>query len=159
MDEPTNGLDPIAGRSVRQLLHDFCSEGRLLICSTHYLHEAVELAERVILLHKGRILANESVAAICSRAVGRTMGLRTTHDPSPVLGALNLQAHESNGFWIVHVPGEMPLRWWGLTSGVSTGKGQGRCFAVHFCSVGSLPACSSWSSLRPRCSLPRPDKR
>jgi len=58
MDEPTTGLDPHARRAVWEVIRNLKKEGRSVLLTTHYLEEAEELADRVAIVNKGRIIAS-----------------------------------------------------------------------------------------------------
>ncbi|HNS31366.1 MAG TPA: ABC transporter ATP-binding protein [bacterium] len=62
MDEPTRSLDPAAARSLRDFVRKELVEkrGKTVCMSTHNLHEAEDLCDRVAILHKGRLLACRS---------------------------------------------------------------------------------------------------
>ncbi len=57
LDEPTVGLDVVAGRSVRNLISNLHRQGITIFLTTHYLEEADLLCDRVAILVKGKILA------------------------------------------------------------------------------------------------------
>jgi ABC-2 type transport system ATP-binding protein len=61
LDEPTNGLDPVQIRHVRDLLRNLKSKHTVLL-STHILHEVEQTCDRVIMIHQGRIRANDTPA-------------------------------------------------------------------------------------------------
>jgi len=56
VDEPMVGLDPVAARTVRGLLKDYPRPGRAVLFSTHQLELAETAADRVALLHRGRLV-------------------------------------------------------------------------------------------------------
>jgi sodium transport system ATP-binding protein len=56
LDEPTNGLDVLASRFLRELVQAERKKGKAVIFSTHYLAEAELLCDRIGLLHRGRLL-------------------------------------------------------------------------------------------------------
>lgn len=66
-DEPMDGLDPAARVRLRQALDVRRSEGASVLFSTHLLSDAAEFADRVAILHDGRIAAEGSVAELCAR--------------------------------------------------------------------------------------------
>lgn len=59
LDEPTIGLDPVAGRSLRAFIRDeLCRQnGTTVLYTTHYMYEAEELSDRVGIVHHGKLLA------------------------------------------------------------------------------------------------------
>lgn len=63
-DEPLAGLDPIARRGIVLLLLQLAREGTSILLSSHVLHEVEELTRNVLLLHRGRVLAQGEVPEI-----------------------------------------------------------------------------------------------
>jgi ABC-2 type transport system ATP-binding protein len=57
LDEPMVGLDPHAARLVKDLLQGYSKAGRAVLYATHQLHLAEQVADRVALVHRGRLLA------------------------------------------------------------------------------------------------------
>jgi ABC-2 type transport system ATP-binding protein len=57
LDEPTSGLDPRSRRTVWRIIRDLVETGVTIFLTTHYLEEADELADRIAVLHHGRIIA------------------------------------------------------------------------------------------------------
>ncbi len=66
-DEPMDGLDPAARVRLRQALEVRRAEGVSVLFSTHLLSDAADFADRVAILHDGRIAAEGSVAELCER--------------------------------------------------------------------------------------------
>ncbi|MGA8144873.1 MAG: ABC transporter ATP-binding protein [Candidatus Acidiferrales bacterium] len=68
LDEPTRSLDPLAASEFRRLLKDDVvrREGTTLLFASHALNEVEEIADRVILLDAGRVLACESPRGLCA---------------------------------------------------------------------------------------------
>lgn len=64
LDEPTTGLDPRARRSLWDLIRGAKDAGRAIIISTHYMDEVEKLCDRVIILDRGRILAEGTPRAL-----------------------------------------------------------------------------------------------
>lgn len=60
LDEPTTGLDPQARRLVWQKLRQLRDRGTTLILTTHYMEEAAQLCNRLVIMHEGEILAEGS---------------------------------------------------------------------------------------------------
>ena len=57
LDEPTTGLDPQARRAIWQVIRSLKSQGRSILLTTHYLEEAEQLADKVAIMNKGKIIA------------------------------------------------------------------------------------------------------
>ncbi|MFO1011091.1 MAG: ABC transporter ATP-binding protein [Planctomycetota bacterium] len=64
VDEPMTGLDPLARREMQELFRSLAREGVSILVSSHILHEVEELTQQVVLLHRGRLLAQGSVPEI-----------------------------------------------------------------------------------------------
>ncbi len=79
LDEPTTGMDVEARRSFWQAIHADAELGRTVLFATHYLEEADEFANRIILMRQGRIVADGTSAQIRAMVSGRT--LRATLSP------------------------------------------------------------------------------
>jgi ABC-2 type transport system ATP-binding protein len=58
LDEPTNGLDPEARLEVWKTVKELAANGTTVFLTTQYLEEAEQLADRIAILHEGRIIAN-----------------------------------------------------------------------------------------------------
>ena len=67
MDEPTTGLDPAVRQHTWELVRRMLDEGSTVLLTTHYMEEAEELADRILIMDKGRILTEGSVADIVSQ--------------------------------------------------------------------------------------------
>lgn len=67
-DEPANGLDPEGIQWVRQLLRALADEGRTVFVSSHLLSEMDQLADRVILVARGRLVLDDDVRGMVARA-------------------------------------------------------------------------------------------
>ena len=63
-DEPLTGLDPIARRQILALFRGLAAEGRSVILSSHVLHEVESLTDTMVLVHRGRLLAQGTVREI-----------------------------------------------------------------------------------------------
>ncbi len=90
LDEPTVGLDVGAARDVRVYIKEWvqAKPGRTILLTTHYMHEAEELCDRVAIIHKGRIVACDTPAALRRRTAGGSYFVLTT-EPLDGTGWLN----------------------------------------------------------------------
>ena len=70
LDEPTSGLDPIARRGVHDILRNLKALGKTMLVSSHYLDEIEALADRVVILRAGEIVADGTPLDLLARAEG-----------------------------------------------------------------------------------------
>lgn len=77
LDEPTVGLDVESRRAFWRQIRRLMAEGRSLLLTTHYLEEADALAGRIVVLQRGRIIADGSPDAIKARGAGRRIRCTT----------------------------------------------------------------------------------
>ncbi|WP_327675091.1 ABC transporter ATP-binding protein [Kitasatospora sp. NBC_00458] len=82
-DEPLNGLDPEGVHWVRGLFRRLAGEGRTVFVSSHLMAEMEHTAERIVVIGRGRLIADESLAAFAARHAGSAVTVRT-----PDAGAL-----------------------------------------------------------------------
>ena len=68
LDEPTNGLDVMAIRNLREMLLALKSEGRCVLFSSHVMQEVAALCDRVVIIGHGRVLADATVDSIRQRS-------------------------------------------------------------------------------------------
>jgi ABC-2 type transport system ATP-binding protein len=78
LDEPTVGLDVESRRGLWGVIQGKASEGRSVLLTTHYLEEADALADRIVLIRRGRIVAEGTPSEIKTRAAGRKIRCRTS---------------------------------------------------------------------------------
>ena len=111
LDEPTTGLDPQARHLIWERLYRLKKDGATLLLTTHYMDEAEQLCDRLIVMDKGRIVAQGSPRELIERYVTRdVLELRLSDDASESLkerlGALakhveilpeRLQLHADDG--------------------------------------------------------------
>jgi ABC-2 type transport system ATP-binding protein len=100
LDEPSNGLDPQGITWLRQLLKHLAGEGRSVFVSSHLLQEMAVLADELVVIGRGRLLANGPVADFVTSS-----GLGTVEVESPDMATL-APALESRGATLVAGPGD-----------------------------------------------------
>jgi ABC-2 type transport system ATP-binding protein len=81
LDEPINGLDPDGVRWIRELIRALAAEGRAVFVSSHLMSEMEQTADRIVVLGKGRLLCDTSVAELIGTA--STAGV-VVRSPDPV---------------------------------------------------------------------------
>ncbi|QGQ93887.1 ATP-binding cassette domain-containing protein [Paenibacillus psychroresistens] len=64
LDEPTTGLDPEARIEVWKIVKELANGGTTVLLTTQYLEEAEQLADRIAILHEGRIIANGTLSEL-----------------------------------------------------------------------------------------------
>lgn len=64
LDEPTNGLDVMATRAMRTFMRRLSAEGRCVLFSSHIMQEVAALCDRIVVIARGRVVADASPAAL-----------------------------------------------------------------------------------------------
>ena len=67
LDEPTSALDPLTARGIYTLIRDLRDRGSTVFLTTHNMEEAINLCDRVVLLHHGKIIEEGDPKEICKR--------------------------------------------------------------------------------------------
>src|SRR5207244_3242934 len=67
LDEPTTGLDPEGRNELWQVIRELVADGTTVLLTTQYLEEADRLADRIVVVDKGRVIADDTPAALKSR--------------------------------------------------------------------------------------------
>ncbi|WP_410648971.1 ABC transporter ATP-binding protein [Amycolatopsis sp. cmx-4-54] len=88
LDEPTAAMDVGTRREFWKSMYEYTNSGRTVLFATHYLEEAEEFADRVVLMRSGRIVADGSVAQVRALAGGRTIRAVVPATAEPVIAAL-----------------------------------------------------------------------
>jgi ABC-2 type transport system ATP-binding protein len=76
-DEPVNGLDPEGILWIRNFMHRLAGEGRTVLVSSHLLSEMAQTAEELIVIGRGRLIAQSSTREFVDRASGTLVKVRT----------------------------------------------------------------------------------
>ncbi|MEU5715373.1 ATP-binding cassette domain-containing protein [Streptomyces sp. NPDC020403] len=88
LDEPTTGLDPRSRHTMWQIIRELVSDGVTVFLTTQYLEEADELADRIAVLHNGRIAAHGTAEELKRLVPGGHVELRFT-DPATYRDAVS----------------------------------------------------------------------
>jgi len=108
LDEPANGLDPAGIRWLRDLLRSLAAEGRTVLVSSHVLSEVAQTVDRVVIIHRGRLIQQAAIADVLAGAQGATR-VRTpeTQRLRELLTAQGVTVSDSeDGALLVGVPPE-----------------------------------------------------
>ena len=110
LDEPLNGLDPMARAETIALFRRLADEGRYVVLSSHILHEVDLLSDRVILVHYGYVVAEGAITGVRDEIEAHPMQILVRCDrPSFVASrifeldsAVEIKIHEDRGGLLVH---------------------------------------------------------
>ena len=90
LDEPANGLDPQGIHWMRGLLRGFADEGGTVLLSSHLLHEVQIIADEIVMIGQGRIVAQGSTASMLAQGRATVTSL----DNPTLAAALSEAGHE-----------------------------------------------------------------
>ncbi|MGV9416170.1 ABC transporter ATP-binding protein [Streptomyces sp. NPDC003674] len=99
LDEPTTGMDVSARQAFWATMREQADQGRTVLFATHYLEEADAIADRVLVLHRGRLLADGTAAEIKARAGARRISfdLEGSIDEAALRGLPSLTSFDVSG--------------------------------------------------------------
>jgi ABC-2 type transport system ATP-binding protein len=104
LDEPANGLDPEGIVWLRTLVRSLAGEGRGVLISSHLISEMALTADRVVVIGRGKLITETSVAELSARMAGRRVLVRSP-DPGRLTAALNVAGarveHSAGGLLLV----------------------------------------------------------
>ena len=129
LDEPTTGFDPSARHESWDIIRTLCSQGRTVLLTTHYMDEAQNLADKVVIIAKGQIVAQgtpETLGGRDSAATQITFSISSTADLERCPVTHTVESRENMSF--VTIESTSPVedlseltKWW-LGSGISPGN-------------------------------------
>src|SRR4029434_1350572 len=67
LDEPTVAVDPQSRNAIFENLESLKARGKALLYTTHYMEEAERLADRIVVIDRGRVIADDTLAGLQSR--------------------------------------------------------------------------------------------
>jgi len=106
VDEPLNGVDPVGRRELMKLFRRLADQGKAVLVSSHILDEMDDLAERIVFMGRGRVLAMGTVAEIREMFADQPLQVRIVSPRSRDLAAELIRWHMVQG---VEVTGENEL--------------------------------------------------
>ncbi|MFG2319119.1 ABC transporter ATP-binding protein [Streptomyces tendae] len=105
LDEPSNGLDPEGIIWIRELLRRMAAEGRTVLVSSHLMNETASFADHLVVLGRGRLLADTPMRDFIDARVRPRVRVRTS-DATALKTALARHGHDAvehdDGYWTVH---------------------------------------------------------
>ena len=81
LDEPFSGLDPVNAMVLNRLIQELHAEGRTILFSTHVLHQAEQMCDRIVLIDRGEKLLDDSLVSIRRRFDPRAIQAHPIEDP------------------------------------------------------------------------------
>jgi ABC-2 type transport system ATP-binding protein len=94
LDEPTSGLDPFTARELDRFIRELRDQGKAILLSAHNLQQIEDLADEIIIMHQGRVVAQGSLAQLRGQWGVQRYTVRATH-PFPQ-SAPEGQHHEAH---------------------------------------------------------------
>lgn len=104
LDEPANGLDPEGVNWIRQFVRDYAASGRTVLVSSHLLSEMAETADHLIVIGKGKLIADLPTHEFIRRATGRQVRVRSPearHLADLIRSAGHQVEHDEDGSLLV----------------------------------------------------------
>jgi ABC-2 type transport system ATP-binding protein len=110
LDEPTVGLDVEARRMLWQEIRKLIARGKTVLLTTHYLQEADELADRVVVINRGKVIVEGTPAEIKAQTAGRRIRCVSGLDLAVVRGIPGvLDARQDREALEIHVAEAEPV--------------------------------------------------
>ncbi len=95
IDEPFSGLDPVNTRLIKSLLLDFASEGHAVVMSTHQMYQVEEMADRLLMISRGKRQLYGSVSAVRQQYAVPAVRVQGTGDWSLLSGVERVEADQN----------------------------------------------------------------
>ncbi len=97
VDEPFSGLDPVNTQMVKDLIDELRAQGTAIIMSTHMMHQAEALCNRILLINQGQTMLHGTLSEIRAPYMGNAVLLDTPQELPPLPGVS--ATHQKNGSW------------------------------------------------------------
>jgi ABC-2 type transport system ATP-binding protein len=99
LDEPTTGLDVDARHSLWSVLREQHARGATVVVTSHYLEEIEALAERVVVMAHGRVVADDTLPGILNRVGVRLVRLQTSR-PERVEALVGVDRRDGDSYFV-----------------------------------------------------------
>ncbi len=103
LDEPTTGLDPQSRRNFWELIESIKARGKTIVLTTHYMDEAEQLCDQLVIVDKGQIIAEGSPKALLKQHFANSFVCLDQETITPEL-AQTLNASSRGKQWIIATP-------------------------------------------------------
>lgn len=110
LDEPTIGLDPSGAKILRDIIRRLSNDGKTIILTTHYMHEADELCNRIAVINKGKIIALDKPENLKKDIDGSVIEVKMLTLNNELLSSLreidkvsNISVKENNQTYILNI--------------------------------------------------------
>ena len=97
LDEPTTGLDVASRRALWEQVRGFIDKGRTVVLTTHYLEEADALADRIVVINQGEIIADGTPSEIKAITADRKIRITSSLSPAQILNMQGVSSVKQDG--------------------------------------------------------------
>ncbi len=94
LDEPFSGLDPLNTQLIEEVMKDLRKQGKALLLSTHLMHQAEDLCDRVVMLNHGRVVLEGSVLEVRQRFSDQSLFVEGDKPLNGLNGVAEVRRHE-----------------------------------------------------------------
>ena len=112
LDEPTAGVDVELRQQLWAYVRDLNNRGTTILLTTHYLEEAQEMCDRIAIINRGKVVANEPTATLLKRIDAKLITMRVSEAVEalpPALAALGIERIDSHHLRLSYQPTQMAL--------------------------------------------------
>jgi oleandomycin transport system ATP-binding protein len=106
LDEPTTGLDPRSRLQLWGMIRDLVSDGTTVLLTTQYLEEADRLADELVVIDHGRVIATGTTDELKSKIGGQVLEVRPA-DPDDISATTNILERFAGGDGSIHHDGQL----------------------------------------------------
>jgi ABC-2 type transport system ATP-binding protein len=99
LDEPTTGFDPHARAATWEVIRQLQRDGVTIVLTTHYLEEAEQLADQIVVIAAGRVIADATPADLAAGRARRRITFRAPKDVDPASAPVHVQVVD--GRWVL----------------------------------------------------------
>lgn len=94
LDEPFSGLDPLNTQMIEDVMKDLRKQGKALLLSTHLMHQAEDLCDRVVMINHGRLVLEGAMLEVRQRFSDQSLFVETDEPLDRLNGVAEVRLHE-----------------------------------------------------------------